>query len=205
LSFKATQDWTSSNNGCAAYIETTPNNSTTKAVRVWFNHDGNVGIPTTSPSEKLDVDGNIKTTGEVKYAVSPGSDHTCSGDVITLTAATTQAIGDVVYIASDGKATLCDADAIATCPYALAVCADASISADASGDYMTKGVIRDDTWNWTIGGLIYVAAPGGSAASGSTLTQTAPSASNNVIIPVGVALSADIMFFWGNLNTVEKQ
>lgn len=145
------------------------------------------------------------TVPELKYAASPGTDHTVSGDIISLTAATTQAIGDVIYIASTGKATLCDADAIATCPYALAVCADASISADAAGDYMTKGVIRDDTWNWTVGGLIYVAAPGGSAASGSTLTQTAPSGSNNVIIPVGVALSADIMYFWGNLNTVEKQ
>ena len=145
-------------------------------------------------------------TATTAYATStttiPGSDHTVSGDVISLTANANSAIGDVIYISSTGKAKFCDATDIGKCPYALAICAVASITANAAGNWLTKGTIRDDTWNWTVGSLIYIST---TATTGNTLTQTAPSGVSNVVMPVGVALSADVMYFFGNINSVEHQ
>jgi len=170
------------------------------ASKLYLDFIGNLGIGTTAPSEKSEVVGNQKVSGNDIHTAIPGTDHTTSGQVIALTATANSAIGDVIYIASTGKATFCKADAIANCPYALAICADATINADASGNWLTHGSIRDDTWAWTVGGLIYVSTTG---TTGNTLTQTAPSGANNVIIPVGVALSADVMYFFGNLTTIE--
>ena len=140
--------------------------------------------------------------GTTEYNKETGVDHTASGEVIQLDANAATTIGDVVFINNIGEAQLCKADAITNCRYAFAVCASPSIGAHAAGKWLTKGSIRDDTWNWTVGGLIYVSTIG---TTGNTLTQSAPSGSGNVIMPVGVALSADIMYFFGNVNSVEHQ
>lgn len=129
---------------------------------------------------------------------APADDHSYTGPRISLTAASNVAFGDLCYIASTGKATLVDADAIGTS--SGIVIAVASINADASGYFALPGaILRDDTWNWTVGGLIYAAAPAGSAASGSTLTQTAPSATDAAVQVVGVATHADRMLFYPSL------
>jgi len=44
----------------------TNNNSSGGSLRMTIDHEGNVGIGTSSPSEKLDVDGNIDLTGDIK-------------------------------------------------------------------------------------------------------------------------------------------
>jgi hypothetical protein len=41
-------------------------NATSSTSKMWIMHDGNVGINDPLPAEKLDVDGNINTTGVVK-------------------------------------------------------------------------------------------------------------------------------------------
>jgi hypothetical protein len=129
---------------------------------------------------------------------APADDHSYTGPRISLTAASNVAFGDLCYIASTGKATLVDADAIGTS--SGIVIAVASINADASGYFVLPGaLLRDDTWNWTVGGLIYAAAPAGSASSGSTLTQTAPSATDAAVQVVGVATHADRMLFYPSL------
>lgn len=163
---------------------------------------GKLGIGTTNPGESIETTGNAKITKSVLQTAIPGADHSVSGSVITLTAGDACAIGDVVYLNSSGNTKLCKADAIATCPYVFAICADASISGSASGNFLTRGSIRDDTWTWTAGGLIYVSTTG---TTGQTLTQTAPTEANNVVVPVGVALSADVMYFFGNMNTIERK
>ena len=150
----------------------------------------------------LDVSGSVNVKGNISHTALPTTDHTASGDVITLTANAASAIGDVVYINSSGKAQFCKADTIANCRYAMAVCADASITANASGQWLTKGSVKDATWNWDVGGLIYVGTGG---YSGATLTQSAPAGANNVVMPVGVALSSSVMYFFGNINSVEHQ
>ena len=136
---------------------------------------------------------------DLTVTAAPGSDHLASGIKIALTATATSNFGDVGYIASTGKVTFVDADAIAS-GIGLVMCADAQIAADASGNWLAFGVARDDTWAWTVGGLIYITV---TATTGNTLSQTAPTGTDDVVLPVGVALSADTMFFKPGLVAVE--
>ena len=57
--------------------------------------------------------------------------------------------------------------------------------------------MRDDTWTWTVGGLIYVSTTTG------TLTQTAPSGTGDQVQVVGYATHADRMYFNPSLVLVE--
>jgi hypothetical protein len=59
------------------------------------------------------------------------------------------------------------------------------------------GYMRNDGWNWTIGGLVYT-----STALGE-LTQSAPSGSGDQVQIVGYAVSADVLFFNPNYSLVE--
>ena len=140
-------------------------------------------------SEALTVNGNIHAQN-IRYTAISENDHYGSGDIITLTASATMGIGDVVFVNSNGKTALCKADAIENCPYAFAICVSGSIGANEAGSFLTKGSLRDDSWNWTVGGLIFVSTTG---TTGNTLTQTIPSGANNVIMPIGLALSADAL------------
>lgn len=123
---------------------------------------------------------------------TPDSDHDYSGgQTITLTANEAQAFGDVCYINTDGEAQLGDADAIATSK--IVVMAVATNVADASGTYVIgPAICRDDTWNWTVGGFIYLTVTG---TTGNTLSQTAPSGADDCVVIVGVATNADRMLF----------
>jgi len=129
----------------------------------------------------------------------PTVDHSSTGLKSTLVAAANVAFGDVCYIASTGKATLVDADAIASS--SGLVMADAAILANASGNWLFQGIVRDDTWNWTVGGLIYITVTG---TTGNTLSQTPPTGTDDVVQIVGVALSADTMYFNPQLVQIER-
>lgn len=134
-----------------------------------------------------------------KLTAAPASDHLASGIKVVLNANEAQAFGDVCFINSDGQAQLGDADAIATSS-CVVMCVDASISANADGNYMVLGFARDDSWNWTVGGLIYLSTTG---TSGNTLTQTAPTGADDVVQVLGVAIHADRMYFNPQLNQPE--
>lgn len=144
-------------------------------------------------------------TGDISapsYLVTrlPGTDHTANGVKTTFVALQAQAIGDAVKVnAADSKATFAKADAIANAT-AVAMVADTTIGSGATGNYLLFGTIRDDTWNWTVGGFIYLSTTG---TTGNTLTQTAPSGANNVIQVLGVATAADEMIFNPQLVQVE--
>ena len=103
------------------------------------------------------------------------------------------------YINSDGEAQIVDADAIATSS-GVVMCADATISADASGTYLLHGIARDDTWVWTPGALIFITVTG---TTGNTLSVTAPSGIDDVIQIIGVATHADRILFKPSLVQVE--
>ena len=164
-------------------------------------NDGKINMGSDTAFEKLTVEGNIRLSSNTIQPSVMSSDHTSSGDCIMLIAGATNAIGDVVYIASTGKTAICKADAIANCPYALAVCVTVSVTANNYATYMTKGVLRDDSWAWTTGSLLYIK---NDAATGACLSHTPPSSTNNVIMPVAIALSATSIYFFGNINSVEK-
>ena len=136
------------------------------------------------------------TDYEILLDSTPGSDHTASGLKASFTAGENLVFGNCCYLKSDGKMWKSQADASATMP--IMAMALATINADASGEFLIYGIVRDDTWNWTVGGLIYAYDD----ASGA-LIQTAPSDAGDQVQVVGVATHADRMLFNPNLELVE--
>jgi len=105
------------------------------------------------------------------------------------------AFPDLLYLKSDGKWWKADADAAATMPgLRLAL---ASGSADATVRMLVQGRVRDDDWNWTVGGMVYASTTTGA------LTQTIPSGAADVVQIVGVAYHADKIIFSPSPVTVE--
>lgn len=137
-------------------------------------------------------------TMDLPIASSPASNQTAEGIKTTMTANESQAFGDAVFINSAGKAQLGDADAISTAS-CVALCLG-SVSADATGNYMLIGMARNDSWAWTVGGLVFLSTTG---TTGNTLTQTAPSGEDDVIQVLGIATHADRIYFNPSLAQVE--
>lgn len=121
----------------------------------------------------------------------PGSvaDDTYTGATATLTAAENLAIGNVCYINSSSKLAKADADSASTAG-ALFI-ALATINQDASGSFgLPGGFLRDDSaYNWTPGATLYLDTNAGG------LTATQPSGSGDIVQVLGVAYSADVVFF----------
>lgn len=147
---------------------------------------------------RLQADQNVLFAKNAKFTVSPGADHLSSGKVLAFTNHDAVNFGDACYLNSDGEMALADADAIATS--SAVGMALSTLSAHSSGDFLMFGIARDDTWAWTVGGLIYLSTTG---TTGNTLTQTAPSGTDDVIQILGVATHADRMIFMPNLVQVE--
>ena len=118
--------------------------------------------------------------------ISPGSDHTGIGTLWTGYAGENLALGELAYLKSDGKFWRTDADAAATTEGLLALATE-DINAGDSGTFFLKGFFRDDSWTWTVAGVLYVSPTVG------TLTQTAPSTSGQQVRKVGYAYSADVI------------
>jgi hypothetical protein len=74
-----------------------------------------------------------------------------------------------------------------------------SKSADQTCSMLVAGRVRDDDWNWTVGGLVFASTTAGA------LTQTAPSGTTDVVQIVGVAYHADKMLFAPETDSSEVQ
>ena len=129
----------------------------------------------------------------------PATDLTAVGERISRNANENQAFGDVCFYNSDGQCQIADADAIATAKVKLM--AIATISADADGVYLKSGVARNDAWNWTVGGDIYLSLTG---TTGNTLTQTEPTGTDDCKVYIGYALSADAIMFEPSKDIIER-
>jgi hypothetical protein len=128
-----------------------------------------------------------------------GSDHTSDGHTATLTAGETVNFGDVCYRkAADSELYLADADSTSTMP-AIVMALD-TITDGNAGSFLELGYARDDSWSWTVNGLIYVSVTG---TTGNTLTQTPPSGSGDQGQVIGYAYSATVVRFMPNLILVE--
>ncbi len=152
----------------------------------------------TITADDIDVDGlaqldDVEISEELEFATpAPASDHVHNGIIVPLTAGETLAFGEVCYLKSDGKLWKADADATTTMPGLFM--ALATISADAAGDFLLYGFVRDDSWAWTVGAAIYVSATAGA------LTETAPTGAGDQVQKVGYATHADRMFFNPDLH-----
>lgn len=129
------------------------------------------------------------------YLYKNDTDTHWSGNAIVLTAHENVAIGQLVFINSDGEAALAKADADATLP-AVGIVVVAGTT-DNPCTVLTHGTITNDAWNFTAGNIIHV-----SAATAGLATATAPSTSTNIVQRVGIALSDDTVLFSGGLTTV---
>lgn len=124
-------------------------------------------------------------------------DHRLSGLTAPMTAGTALTRTQAVYVGGDSKMEKALATGTATMP-AIALCAMPTLAEDVEGTFLLQGFYRDDTWNWTIGGLLYI-----DRTTAGALTQTAPSTTGDQVQVVGVAISADIIYFNPSLELVE--
>ncbi len=113
-----------------------------------------------------------------------------SGVSTTFTANESQVLGDLVYINSAYKAQLGDADTIITSRI-LAMCTG-TVSANNTGTYLMQGFITNNSWSFTQNQPVFLSLTG---TSGNTLTQTAPTATNDCVVHIGVAVSATRIYF----------
>lgn len=135
---------------------------------------------------------------EIILDATPDSDHTGSGTKATFTNGNGGSVnfGDVCFIQTDGDLEFADADGVSTMPgFVMAL---ATITATSAGEWLVQGFARDASWSWTIGGEIFISL---TATTGNTLTQTAPSASGDIVQIVGIATSATEMYFYGDFST----
>lgn len=177
-------------------------------LRAGTGADGEIKLsnPTEFTSVTLDISGiytdQIVTfpdkTGEIAFTLieetAGGADHTVSGTHSSFPVGEAVVFGDVLYMKSDGKLWKSDASAATTTP--MMAMAMETISADNGCDVLLNGFARDDTWTWTVGGEVYVSLTAGA------LTQTAPSATDEVVQIAGIATHADRMLFNPQLVTV---
>jgi hypothetical protein len=125
----------------------------------------------------------------------PTADHSWTGVTTLLAAGTGLAFSNACYVGADGKMELADADGEATMPV-VALCCQ-TIAEDAEGEFLLFGFIRDNSWSWTPGGLVYPSTTIG------VLNQTRPSGSGNQVQVVGVAFTEKVIFFCPSLELVE--
>ncbi len=130
-------------------------------------------------------------TGNFNYAAVPTVDHTANG--ITISAfnlGATIALMDLVYLGSSSKWLLTDADAAATAGgVLLGICLDGGVDTDTT-TVCLQGLVRDDTWNWTPGAVLYV-----DTTTPGQIIATQPSGTDDVIRVVGFAVTADVIYF----------
>jgi hypothetical protein len=114
----------------------------------------------------------------------PTSNNTYEGHaIIGRNAGATIAQWEAVYLDASGTWQLADANGTGTFP-----CRGLAAAAYTNGNaavVVDNGVVRNDTWAWTIGGDVYLSATAGG------LTQTAPSTSGDKVQKIGYAVSAD--------------
>lgn len=132
--------------------------------------------------------------------VVPSADHTWSGPIVVLTAGAALAYGDVCYQGSDGKMEKGDADAVATA-FCWVICLEVDgIAENATGKFGLPGcLVEHDAWAWdSLGQPLYL-----DTVTAGGMTKTAPSATDDVIQILGIAVTADIVLFYPQLVQVE--
>ena len=138
---------------------------------------------------------HVKAQGH-HIASALGEDHSWSGIVtVDITAGENLVFGDAVYMKSDGKAWKSDADAATTLPiFGIAI---ATINAEATGEILTQGWIRDDTWSLTAGGIVYASVTPGA------ISTTAPVGSGDQVQVVGIAKTTTLIHLNPSYELVE--
>lgn len=150
------------------------------------------------------ITNGVETYTEIKFAQQIGVDNsiandTAQGIVFTFRAGATVTPFSPVYLDTNNEAQECDADAIATMPCIGVSVNTADVSADADLPVMMLGLIRHDSFTdfGTAGAPVYVSTTVG------TMSNTAPSGTDDVVQIVGHSIAEDLLFVQPCLTTIE--
>jgi hypothetical protein len=125
------------------------------------------------------------------------SDHTWSGEIDTQLVGMSVAFGDLLYFNwTDKEWKKAQATGSNTMP-GLRIALETKIDGDTC-KMLIKGYIRDDSAFEFAGAMVYV-----SAVTAGLMTSTAPSTAGQQVQRVGVAKSADILFFSPSIDVGE--
>jgi len=120
---------------------------------------------------------------------APDAEDSFSGLVIRdKNAGETIATWDLVYFdTTDSEWKKADSDTAGLWPAWGMSASPASVNDGNELIVLTKGIVRNDDWNWTVGAVLYLSTTAGG------LTVTAPTTTNYGLQPVARALSADVI------------
>jgi len=92
---------------------------------------------------------------------------------------------------------IADASAVATAKVMGINPSNSAISDNAEGVILLHGFVRDDTWNWTTGQTLYLSETAGD------ITATAPTTDGAFVVPIGIALEPDMIYFNPSQTIIE--
>lgn len=141
---------------------------------------------------------NITDVHELNLDAKPDTNETANGFVTSsYNAGETVTAFAVLSMKSDGELHYADANEVGTVDRAfIAISLEAGTDGNPIKVALPCSVIRNDSWNWTVGGAIYVGTTAGE------LTQTAPSTTDDEVRAIGVATSADEMYVFPTVGLV---
>ena len=143
----------------------------------------------------------IELEGAIEYDFIDGvsRNNFYTGNTIPAFAGENVSFGDLVQYRSDEKFWKSDASVEDTSNGFITISAE-TISQDASGSFLVKGIIRDDSWNWTVGDELYVSTLSGEI----TGSNYAPSASGEIARIIGYAKNATHIWFDPEKSYIES-
>ena len=133
---------------------------------------------------------------DISVPLLANADHTTTGITAQMLAGGAIAAFDLVCIHTTTQEVV-EADASAAATSRVIGIAPAAISDTATGTVLLQGFVRDDTWNWTTGGALYLSETAGA------MTHTAPTTDGAFVQVVGVALSPDVVYINPSMDVIE--
>lgn len=162
-------------------------NSADNVLLLRTNHTGTQAASTISDFDTAVVSASVLNSGL-------STNLTISGIKTTMTVGEDVVFGDLLYVKSDGK--LWKADANDTNTYPAFYFATETKTANATCVVLKNGFARNDSWTWTVGGLLYMSTTTGG------ITQTQPETTDDIVQIVGIAISATIIDFTPQLTFI---
>jgi len=168
-------------------------NATVIDTKMFIKYSGEVGIGTTSPSEKLSVDGNISTSGDVILGTPSrivlkdqplASTTSGSGTIVKWTVSSATTVGQVYSIKADGGWAT-----VASSGFQATLMLGYSLGTDSTQGILLQGFLYKSSHGLTIGAPIYI---GGSQGA---LTNTAPTTTGHFVRIIGYATSTNYIYF----------
>lgn len=128
------------------------------------------------------------------------ADHSYSGMSATIRVGDGANVGafDLVCISDlTNEVQVADASAIATAKVIGINPSNSAISDNSEGTILLHGFVRDDDWNWTTGQTLYLSETAGD------ITATAPTTDGAFVVPIGIALEPDMIYFNPSQTIIE--